>query len=131
MNEIKFLKNMGDRAESERKLEISNSSFSQSKEYHSMCQEIQQERERSSELSKELKEMKNKMYEWEQMQIEKQKQDAFETMIVFIEKILEGGSNGRRINPQQKADWEDIVGALLNEYQDDATLLQDKYLQQL
>lgn len=71
------------------------------------------------------------MYEWEQMQIEKQKQDAFETMIVFIEQILEEGSNGRRINLQQKADWEDIVGALLNEYQDDATLLQDKYLQQL
>ena len=58
MNEIQFLKNMGDKAESERKLEISNSSFSQSKEYHSMCQEIQQERERSSELSKELKEIK-------------------------------------------------------------------------
>jgi hypothetical protein len=83
------------------------------------------------ELFKELEEHRNKISEWEQIQSEKQKQDTFETMIVFIEQMLENGINGQQIPMQQRTNWEDEVGSLLNDYQDDVNLLQDKYLQQL
>jgi len=52
-------------------------------------------------------------------------------MIVLIEQLLESGYAGKDIHPQQRSDWEDQVGSLLNDYQDDVALLQDKYLQQL
>ena len=46
------------------------------------------------------------------MQIEKQKQDSFETMIVLMENILEDMIKADRLSHQQKANWEDLVGAL-------------------
>lgn len=131
ISEIQFMKTMHNKNESDHSRDFPGASYSQSKDYQNLCQELKQERGKSLELHKELEETKTKLYEWEQMQIEKQKQDTFETMIVFIEHILEKGIKGAPVNPQQRADWEDSVGALLNDYQDDVSLLQDKYLQQL
>ena len=107
------------------------SNYEMSKDFQNLCQELKQERTKSFELFKELEDTKMKMKEWEKMQIEKQKQDSFETMIVLIEHILEEMVKSNNLSYQQKANWEDYVGALLNDYQDDVKLLQEKYLQQL
>ncbi|CAI2374245.1 unnamed protein product [Moneuplotes crassus] len=131
MNELQFMKKMNSKNEAEKKLDISSSSISQSKEYQNLYQEFKQEREKSLELFKELEETKKKLNDLQEIQIERQKQDAFETMIVFTEQVLGQNNISIHLNPQQRSEWVDKVGTLLNDYQDDCGLLQDKYLQQL
>jgi hypothetical protein len=131
INEVQFMKKMHSKNEEEHSQNFPGAGYSQSKEFQNLCQELKQERGKSMELLKELEETKHKLFDWEQMQIEKQNQDTFETMIVFIEHTLEKGIEGVHVGSHQRADWEDSVGALLNDYQDDVSLLQNKYLQQL
>lgn len=127
MNEIQFLKQVKEQDPKH----IHSHDYSHSKEHKDLVNENKQERMKNLELFKELEYCKNKLSEWEQLHNDKQKQDAFETMIVLIEQLLESGYAGKDIHPQQRSDWEDQVGSLLNDYQDDVALLQDKYLQQL
>jgi hypothetical protein len=61
----------------------------------------------------------------------RQKQDAFETMIVSIENHLQDDSNTRLMNAQKRTNWENEAGMLLSLYQEDLKEQQDKYIQQL
>ena len=61
----------------------------------------------------------------------RQKQDAFETMIVSIENYLQDDSNIRLMNAQKRTNWENEAGMLLSLYQEDLKEQQDKYIQQL
>ena len=126
MNEIQFMKQMQNN-----KNQDNSDNLAYSKDYQSILQQLKQERSKNLELYRKLEETKNRLNQWENSQVEKQKQDAFETMIVFIEQILQNNQNSQPVGPHQRANWEDEVGALLNDYQDDLKLLQDKYLQQL
>lgn len=65
------------------------------------------------------------------MHIQKQKQDAFETMIVNIENYLQEKMSDEILSQPQRLNWENEAGMLLSEYQDDLKELQDKYIQQL
>jgi hypothetical protein len=61
----------------------------------------------------------------------RQKQDAFETMIVSIENHLQDDSNIRLMNTHKRTNWENEAGMLLSLYQEDLKEQQDKYIQQL
>ena len=52
-------------------------------------------------------------------------------MIVTIENYLQKNMSEEILAQNQRLNWENEVGMLLSEYQDDLKELQDKYIQQL
>ena len=83
------------------------------------------------ELQRELKEYKSKCEEYEEIHQQRQKQDAFETMIVNIENYLQDESVQKILTSQKRMVWENEAGMLLSQYQEDQKELHDKYIQQL
>jgi alpha-tubulin suppressor-like RCC1 family protein len=92
---------------------------------------FQQEKLKTMELQKELESWKLKWTEYEEIHMMRQKQDAFETMIVSIENHLQDDSNTGLMNAQKRTNWENEAGMLLSLYQEDLKEQQDKYIQQL
>lgn len=134
MNEIQFIKKNQDLAlsrDNPHSLPKSNSLSPESPEFQELVKELSKEQSKNLSLLKNLEEAAHKIKYWEKVQSERQKQDEFETMIVLIEQVLEGMPRNHQINLQQRANWEDEVGSLLSDYQEDVRLLQDKYIQQL
>ncbi|CAI2381149.1 unnamed protein product [Moneuplotes crassus] len=86
---------------------------------------------RVKELQKELDVYKSKCDEYEEIHLQRQKQDAFETMIVNIENSIQEEGNQRLMNGQKRIAWENEAGMLLSQYQDDLKEMHDKYIQQL
>ena len=101
------------------------------KQSQELLKELKFEQNNNLELFKELELCKAKLKDWERSQVHRQKQDMFETSLVNIERLLESLPPSHQVNEQQRTNWEDEVGSLLSDYQEDTKLMQQKYLQQL
>ena len=99
--------------------------------YRDLVLAFKQERVKNFDLTKDLEELKVKCSEYEEIHLQKQRQDSFETMIVNIENYLQENMTEEILAQNQRLNWENEVGMLLSEYQDDLKELQDKYIQQL
>lgn len=129
INEIQFIKQVRDKSEED--YATAQIDVASSKQYQDLLKELKFEQNNNLELFKELEIAKTKVKDYQKTQVDRQKQDLFETMIVNIEHILENLPNNQQVHPQQRGNWEDEVGSLLSDYQDDMKLLQEKYIQQL
>lgn len=96
-----------------------------------LASKLQSEKSRCLSLEKEVHEWRDKCIEYEEIHLQKQKQDAFETMIVNIENYIQENMQDFTLTAQKRLSWENEAGMLLSEYQEDVKELQDKYIQQL
>ena len=108
-----------------------NHNVASSKQYQDILKELKFEQNNNLQLFRDLELARARLKDWERSQVNKQKQDVFETMIVNIERTLENLPPKQQINEQQRSNWEKEVGYLLNNYQEDMKIMQDKYVQQL
>lgn len=122
--------NVNEQFTSQMSLRTVESKFEEYNNMH-LSSALKQERMKNLELGKELDDWKAKCSEFEEIHLQKQKQDTFETMIVSIENYIQEHLTEISLTGSKRLNWENEAGMLLSDYQDDLKELQDKYIQQL